>query len=1558
MKKERKRVLLAWIMTLAMLFGVLQPAVGLHEVRAAEPVTAESDVAYEKLPQGPMKASAKASSHQESNQWGDGDAALAFDGNTSNGWHSEYTSKEGPHWIQWSLGGSHQIGRIEYQVKNTGANGRFKDIQVEVKNGGEDAPWTTVATKTLSDVGQGGKCNIDFAPVDATDVKITIKSSYNSNEQGVLASAGELNVYKVVPDLTATDTYTVIYHWEDENDLADVRPNNVAPTLIDESGSSFERAETISGNVTVSPGPVKDGYVYTFKKVPRYNKVGKPAQWTCNPGKYSTGYKIKTEKTGDYEFTATYTLPTRKQDKTIHVNWVGGDEENRPEIKIQLMYQQWDGSFVFPVKGQETATLNAANNYTYTWKDMVEYESGKEDYPYQPIYSIEGIDAIEGYEITYSSEQNSEEVYPFNTDGQLVITCTSTAPTAAVTVNVNNGTEVGGATLEDAIAKAGISADQVTSLEFVSGKVTEADLEYIKKNVNQIETFKLNLRDGLTYVDASGADSQVFPHWIFSEKRSLTTVELGGFTEISGHAFFKAENLTSVKIDDAKIIGSSAFSGAKKLTEVNLPNVTEISTWAFSKCKSLVTVNMPKVKKIREAAFLGSGYLNITLPESLVTLSGAVFGIAESYGQPGEEAEFHVVMQGTTPPTVIPEINENSPFKDAAPTSTLEVPEGSEDAYLNSEFGDAEKRTWCNLPLKSEEPVVNITARIGSDASGADAKEVSGASLEDMVKQTGLTPSFEVDYVEFVSGTVREQDIAYANQNLFGLKTFKLNLNNGLTYENGAGKGSTTFPQKAFQGKVKLQQVELGGFTAIGASAFSGQNQLTSITIPDVKEIAGTAFHLCSGLTEVSLPSVTKIKLSAFNGATQLKQVDMPVVEFIDSMVFQDCAMEEIHIPATITKIGFDAFGYSKADGGQKPIHFVIDAVEPPATSEGSPFKNCPDGSYLTVPEGTEEAYLNPLNGGDPEQRTWHKIPLDQKVEEATVTFDIDGTLTTEKIPVGEEIGERLPEEPKKDGFVFKGWNTAKDGSGTEVTAKTVVEGDMTVYAIFEAEAKPLEIVKIECSNDDGHGGAKWTNEDVTVTLTVNKPVQPMEGWNLDETKTVLTKVHGENGTYTVAVTSEDGTEQAEAKYTVKHIDKQAPDIRVEGTGNGEHYREITAIAVQDAKGVRYVTVNGVKTMVNAKDEKLTDIKALGVVEGENTAVVVDKAGNQTEIKFHYDTEKPEFKWIVDNNTQAQSKEVRLETSEEIQLPDPEWKLQGEENGTFVYVKTFHANWKDKKFTVTDLAGNVSDPQFVEVKRIDNSIPTVTELTQDITEWTKKDVTVTIKTSTDCQTPEGWKKVNKRTFTKVFSENGDYSVTLTSVTGVTGDAYLFSITNIDKEAPVIDYKAIEAANGYKREIPVNEGEEYTEEQLVEMFTEPDWVTDNSGKAEFKVDKWGLEHGLDGYKPFTSQTPGTYKVRFYAYDAAGNSSTFDVYVKVLEAETPEERTTTVNYTVFLDNGVRTGTWTHTGTEEGTFEFEVSMTGLDLEGYVPAEGETGSRTLTYGETTSVTFYLVSE
>ena len=59
-------------------------------------------------------------------------------------------------------------------------------------------------------------------------------------------------------------------------------------------------------------------------------------------------------------------------------------------------------------------------------------------------------------------------------------------------------------------AKAGITADQVTSLEFVSGKVTAGDLEYIQKNVNQIQEFKCNLKNGLTYEDKKGRSQSYF----------------------------------------------------------------------------------------------------------------------------------------------------------------------------------------------------------------------------------------------------------------------------------------------------------------------------------------------------------------------------------------------------------------------------------------------------------------------------------------------------------------------------------------------------------------------------------------------------------------------------------------------------------------------------------------------------------------------------------------------------------------------------------------------------------------------------------------------------------------------------------------------------------------------------------------------------------------------------------------------------------------------------------------------------------------------------------------
>ena len=47
-----------------------------------------------------------------------------------------------------------------------------------------------------------------------------------------------------------------------------------------------------------------------------------------------------------------------------------------------------------------------------------------------------------------------------------------------------------------------------------------------------------------------------------------------------------------------------------------------------------------------------------------------------------------------------------------------------------------------------------------------------------------------------------------------------------------------------------------------------------------------------------------------------------------------------------------------------------------------------------------------------------------------------------------------MPKDPVKDGYVFKGWNTKKDGSGEAFTAETAITGDITIYAIFEKKAE------------------------------------------------------------------------------------------------------------------------------------------------------------------------------------------------------------------------------------------------------------------------------------------------------------------------------------------------------------------------------------------------------------------------------------------------------------------------------------------------------------------------
>lgn len=1702
---------------------------------------------YEKLDQAPMKESVKASSENTEHLWNEGPANLAFDGDINTGWHTDYETHESPYTIEWNLGGTYKIGKLEYERKHTGSAGIWKEIKIEVKNG-ENSEWQTAYAGTIENTADGAHTDIIFDPVDASDVKVTVLKSYD-NPENKYASAGEINVYKATKDVTLIDPIKILpeegksttmkegetqkfryeltpeaveaggtVEWRvREGSILNVDENGVVTavgagtekvsanyklgntsynTYLEVTVEKVETECTISLNGTQYTGnslqeiveqsklteltsvKFESGVIRDtdFDYLKKFNRL----QWTLK--EFSIGDDVKLRGlSGDAiplnAFYASYPgyniekvylgknvkgmgmnafgmcrslisfeAPGLEEMHTTALNRVNGLAElNLPSLKVvnDPLFGNMSNSTTETVKLPAVTELDDdAFKYLGALKTLelgatpplLSISAGELKFAKGVVDNLKLVipeGALDAYKASpgYNAEQNTWYGIKLS------------EPQEEVHINATiNGTAVDGASLEKAVEKSGVAVDAVTSLTINSGKVTQEDLAYLK-SISRLETFEMNVGDNLQLIGMDGQPTTVLskdtaviefaPKRAGSSRADMTTLTLGGITEICNGGLKAYDSIETIHMPDVVTVGASAFGLGAWLETLDLSSAKTIGANAFNGCKRLESLTMNAVETLGEGSFKYTDALDrLTLPATIKNIEDIRFGICKN----GNKSGAKITILATTPPTV-----DSAAFTGVSSVTrpaTVTVPQGALAAYVaqvnpKADVAKVLKRqdiNWNSLYLREEgSSLVEYKAKCGTWADqyayvatgqtitadklaalhkddqknlkeneelkgwntkkdgsgdmvtaetvvseemtvypviGEKAEEIhitakvnggeslGGETLAKVVEKANMTAEGVTSLV-IESGKVTQDDLATL-KSMTRLTNLEMNLDGDLELIDAEGTATTALPAELFQ-KSSLETVSLAGFTEIGESAFKDTKYLESVTIPNVTVIGAGAFANTARLESIELPAVTEIGARAFARAQKLETVTMPSVVTIGESAFETTLVEDVTLPATITSIGSQAF--VGKPNGKREMHITIEAATPP-TIDGSFAKHA--DADVTVPDGCLGNYIS-IDLGKPFKDSgdtkWGGLRVIDHAQnlityhgvnswDVMYAYVVDNTAITEgRFPITFENGDKI----------LSGWNTEKDGTGTSADANTVVTEDMTLYAQWSDPAVDLDVT-VSYSNVNEAGEVTWTNQDVTVTLTANEPVQSIEGWTLDETQTVLTKAHDKNGTYHVTVRSADGQEK-EVEYTVSGIDKKAPNIKIGGTGNGENYREIKSIAIHDPEGISYLMINETKTEINDKYKYFTDIKALGVVEGTNTAVVVDNAGNETKITFGYDKTAPTFKWIVDNKTQAQSKEVRLETSEEIQLPDEGWSLKGEENGVFVYVKTFYANWKDKNFTVTDLAGNVSEPQFVEVKRIDNSRPTVVELTQDITDWTNKDVTVTIKTSTDCVAPEGWKQVNKRTFTKVFHANGEYSVTLTSVTGVTGDAHLFSITNIDKEAPVIDYAAIESANGYRKEIPVNEGEEYTEEKLVEMFTKPEWVSDNSGTATFKVDKWGLEHGLDGYQPFTSKTPGEYKVRFYAYDAAGNNSSFDVYVKVLEPEVPEveERTTTVNYTVFIDGRVRTGQWTHTGTETGEFRFDLSMVKNLPASYELEEGEEGYRMLQYGDTTSVTFYL---
>ena len=376
-----------------------------------------------------------------------------------------------------------------------------------------------------------------------------------------------------------------------------------------------------------------------------------------------------------------------------------------------------------------------------------------------------------------------------------------------------------------------------------------------------------------------------------------------------------------------------------------------------------------------------------------------------------------------------------------------------------------------------------------------------------------------------------------------------------------------------------------------------------------------------------------------------------------------------------------------------------------------------------------------------------------------------------------------------------------------------------------------------------------------------------------------------EDGTYTLVVVDSSFNDTV-VTFT---IDTTAPVFT--GIQNGHQYPEVTL-------GLTEENIDEV-IIYNRDLDKYYDFSEGMVLtdEGTYTAYAKDKAGNLSGaredgiIYFAIDNTNPE---VIDITQVYEEKEVgrikvTIKTSEEIfgdLLGSYKWRKVEGKNEYFNY----YYSTKEVTINFFDKAGNEGTYTFT----VDKTAPTasITMSNNNGLTSTNKDVTVTLVASEDILDIEGWTKVDSKTFTKVYSENGKYSVEITDLVG-NKSTIKFEVKRIDKVAPVI---TVVEPNRYNIEVNtpyVDKG--YSAYDVVDK--------DLTNRVTMTYQFLPLGSGnWEGVDSVDTSKLGTYKITYHVLDKAGNEGTATRSFEIVDSSLPvitvkEESIGTISENIF-------------------------------------------------------------
>jgi hypothetical protein len=164
------------------------------------------------------------------------------------------------------------------------------------------------------------------------------------------------------------------------------------------------------------------------------------------------------------------------------------------------------------------------------------------------------------------------------------------------------------------------------------------------------------------------------------------------------------------------------------------------------------------------------------------------------------------------------------------------------------------------------------------------------------------------------------------------------------------GTNVTAIGVGMFSDCFKLTSVTMGNsITSFGQAAFNYCTSLTNVTIgTSVTNIGEGAFEACSSLTSVMIPKTVKtIQVNAFEDCTSLTNVTIGNgITSIEDGAFFSCALSSITIPASVTNIGSEAFGYMAS---LRAVYFKGNAPRP----DGNQFFDSNNSTVYYLPGTT-----------------------------------------------------------------------------------------------------------------------------------------------------------------------------------------------------------------------------------------------------------------------------------------------------------------------------------------------------------------------------------------------------------------------------------------------------------------------------------------------------------------------------------------------------------------------------------------------------------------------------